>query len=133
RSVMRAICTSGDPVSESLRRNCCMISVFRSFVLAIAPSLPPSNLRLLPLVSEKYRYFRLRSSLWPAAAESRGGGQKSGPRVVGMRYAPRKANWGGFGPAKRGTRAAHPAFADTRGALLRHPLRGFKAAPAAPH
>src|SRR5205085_12088291 len=37
----RAIWTSGEPVSDSLRRCCFIISVVRSFVIAIAPSLPP--------------------------------------------------------------------------------------------
>src|ERR1700722_3003151 len=52
RAVSSAICTSGEPLSCSARRNWLISSAFRSFVIAIFPSPQILSVALLPSVYE---------------------------------------------------------------------------------
>src|SRR5579871_1442870 len=76
RSVNRAIWTSGDPVSDSLRRNFCMIPELRSFVLAIAPLTASVEMRTPAYVIKSIPSFGWGSILGIGPTENKRQGEK---------------------------------------------------------
>ena len=91
RAVSRAICTSGEPVSSASRRYWSMISVLRSFVIAISvlipfartspalPFVPFYTFKLHEILAASPRNARVKNFAVAAASSRRPGGVVSMP------------------------------------------------------